>query len=218
MPDPIDTSAVQLCLIDELTTLLQAAQIPHWLFGGWVVDFLVGEITRTHEDIDLIIWRRDVPAFRQLLERHGYTGGDSPTGPELDARFFKQNQVIDVMFVHPQEDGDVYWSDWRLPPGALGARHGHVEKITCLIVSPEVLLECKEACLRQADDPADLAKHKHDAARLRSLLSGLTSATSASQRSTRSGGRPAPLQVECRRDRRCSRRLHRQPGPVAEEN
>jgi hypothetical protein len=171
MPGPRDTSAVQLCLIHELTTLLQAAQIPHWLFGGWVVDFLVGEITRTHDDIDLIIWRRDVPAFRELLGRHGYTGGDSPTGPELDARFFKQNQVLEVMFVHQQEDGNAYWSDWRLPPGALAARHGHVEKITCPIVSPEVLLACKEVCLRETDDPAEQEKHRRDAARLRSLLS-----------------------------------------------
>src|SRR6266849_3139604 len=97
---PEDPTAVQLRLIGELTTVMYAARIPHWLFGGWVVDFLMGEITRPHSDVDLIIWRRDAPAFRELLAGHGYTEGPSPSGPELDARLRKQSQRVAVMFIH----------------------------------------------------------------------------------------------------------------------
>ncbi|MFF2458960.1 nucleotidyltransferase domain-containing protein [Peribacillus simplex] len=27
-----------------------------WLRGGWVMDFLLGKITRSHSDIDLVTW------------------------------------------------------------------------------------------------------------------------------------------------------------------
>src|SRR5712692_11867674 len=100
-----DSTAIQLHLIQELTTMLREAQIPHWRFGGWLVDFLAGEITRPHHDIDLIVWLRDAPAFRDLLARHGYAEGSSPSGQELDARFRKQSQLVEVMFVHDREDG-----------------------------------------------------------------------------------------------------------------
>src|SRR5690242_4472858 len=96
-----DASAVvQLRLIRELTALLQTAGIHHWLFGGWAVDLLVGEITRPHSDIDLWILQRDAPAFRDLLARHGYEEGASPSGPELDARCCKQGQLLEVMFIY----------------------------------------------------------------------------------------------------------------------
>jgi hypothetical protein len=165
-----DPTAVQLSLIQELTTVLRAARIPHWLFGGWVVDFLVGEITRPHSDVDLIIWRRDVPAFRQLLVEGGYTERPSPSGPELDARFCKQGQLVEVMFLHEQEDGGACWGDWRLPPDALEAGHGRLGEILCPVVNPRLLLGCKEECVRQASEPAEQEKHTEDASRLRSLL------------------------------------------------
>jgi hypothetical protein len=165
-----DPSAVQLRLIHELTTVLRVAQIPHWLFGGWVVDFLVGKITRPHHDIDLIVWLRDAPAFRDLLARHGYTEGPSPSGPELDARFHKQSQLLEVMFIHERENGGTYWSHWCLPPSSLAARHGRVRDIICPVVSPQTLLDCKKACLDQENEPSEREKHAQDIARLRPLL------------------------------------------------
>jgi hypothetical protein len=165
-----DPTNLQLRVIHELTTLLQGAEITHWLFGGWAVDFLAEEITRSHSDVDLIIWRRDAPAFRELLARHGYNEGPSPSGPELDARFHKQSQLVEVMFIQRGEDGGAYWDQWRLPPGALAARHGRIGEILCPVVSPTILLDCKEACLRQENEPSERDKHLQDIARLRTLL------------------------------------------------
>src|SRR5207248_10934814 len=147
--------ALQLQLINELTALLQATGIPHWLFGGWVVDFLVGEITRPHSDIDLWIRHRDAPAFRELLVQHGYREGASPSGPELDARFCKLGQLLEVMFLHEGADGSTHWDHWRLPMDALETRDGMVGEIICPLVNPKVLIECKEACLQQATDPSE---------------------------------------------------------------
>jgi lincosamide nucleotidyltransferase A/C/D/E len=43
-----------------------------WLDGGWGVDALLGEQTRPHGDVDIVIERKDVPTLRHLLEAEGY--------------------------------------------------------------------------------------------------------------------------------------------------
>ena len=45
------------------------------------------------------------PAFRQLLVEHGYTESPSPSGSDLDARFWKQDQRVEIMRGHHQLDG-----------------------------------------------------------------------------------------------------------------
>jgi hypothetical protein len=165
-----DDASVQLGLIAELTGGLKAAGVPHWLFGGWVVDFLVGEVTRRHSDIDLVIWRADASRFRELLAGQGYEELPSPSGPELDARFSRQGQRVEVMFLHVGEGGSAYWGDWRWPAEALEAEPGRIGEIVCPIVSPELLLECKEAFLREEDGPDDPEKQAEDVARLRRHL------------------------------------------------
>ncbi len=44
-----------------------------WIDGGWGVDALLGEQTRPHGDLDIVIEQNDVPKLRELLERRGYT-------------------------------------------------------------------------------------------------------------------------------------------------
>ena len=41
----------------EIVAWLQAAQVDIWLDGGWGVDALVGEQTRAHKDLDVIVSR-----------------------------------------------------------------------------------------------------------------------------------------------------------------
>jgi lincosamide nucleotidyltransferase A/C/D/E len=43
-----------------------------WLTGGWGIDALLGEQTRSHMDIDVIILLDDVPRVCELLGRDGY--------------------------------------------------------------------------------------------------------------------------------------------------
>src|SRR5262245_17870971 len=82
IPDP-DPNGIQLHLLEKLTTLLKQAGSAHWLLGRRAVDFRVGAITRAHEDIDLVIWRDDAPAVRELLAPHGYV--EAPPPPEESA-------------------------------------------------------------------------------------------------------------------------------------
>ena len=49
-----------------------------------------------------------MPAFRQILEERGYAEHPSPSGPELDARFCKQGQFVEIMFLQEQADGGAW--------------------------------------------------------------------------------------------------------------
>ncbi|MBI4066587.1 aminoglycoside nucleotidyltransferase [Candidatus Gottesmanbacteria bacterium] len=57
-----------LDLYDQLTRL----GIETWLDGGWAVEAVLGEETRPHEDVDIVIGQKDVPKLRELLEAQGY--------------------------------------------------------------------------------------------------------------------------------------------------
>lgn len=51
---------------------LQAEGIQLWLAGGWGIDALLGEQTRPHKDLDVLLLLDDVARMRELLARDGY--------------------------------------------------------------------------------------------------------------------------------------------------
>ena len=59
---------------DALTiyNLLAAQDILVWLSGGWGIDALLGEQTRPHKDLDVIMLLDDVHPLFNLLAVHGY--------------------------------------------------------------------------------------------------------------------------------------------------
>ncbi|WP_322919724.1 nucleotidyltransferase domain-containing protein [Nocardioides renjunii] len=53
-----------------LAAFMAAYDAEWWVVGGWAIDAFTGRY-RPHEDIDLVIWRRDLPLFREMVgERH----------------------------------------------------------------------------------------------------------------------------------------------------
>ncbi len=67
---------MNLADVMDLYTQLNRLGIAVWLDGGWGVDALLGEQTRPHSDVDIVIQQGDVPRLRELLEAQGY--GDVP--------------------------------------------------------------------------------------------------------------------------------------------
>lgn len=53
--------------------LLSTNGIQVWLTGGWGIDAMLGEHTRPHKDLDVIMLVDDVVRLRELLGREGYT-------------------------------------------------------------------------------------------------------------------------------------------------
>ncbi len=60
---------------EDVITIYQsllAAGIQVWLSGGWGIDALLGEQTRPHKDLDVLILLDDIVRMRELLGRDGY--------------------------------------------------------------------------------------------------------------------------------------------------
>jgi lincosamide nucleotidyltransferase A/C/D/E len=55
-----------------LLDALDARDVDCWLDGGWGVDALLGEQTREHGDVDLVVRRGDLPAVAAVLGGRGY--------------------------------------------------------------------------------------------------------------------------------------------------
>ncbi len=51
----------------EVATFFATMSVPWWIAGGWAIDLFLGRQTRAHEDIDVLILRRDQQAVRTLL-------------------------------------------------------------------------------------------------------------------------------------------------------
>ena len=56
----------------EVLDWLDEGEVAVWLMGGWGVDALVGEQTREHEDLDLIVRDDEVSRMSDVLYPHGF--------------------------------------------------------------------------------------------------------------------------------------------------
>jgi lincosamide nucleotidyltransferase A/C/D/E len=81
----------------DIVQLLTQNHIDVCIDGGWGVDALLAEQTRTHSDLDIAVPHRDVPQVRALLEERGYK--DVPRDDTRDCNFVlgdSQGHQIDV--------------------------------------------------------------------------------------------------------------------------
>lgn len=56
----------------ELYSFLKQSQLKIWLDGGWGVDALLGQETRPHQDLDIIIQQKELSSCYQILKSRGY--------------------------------------------------------------------------------------------------------------------------------------------------
>ena len=108
-----------LDLFDELS-------ITVWIDGGWGVDALLGEQTRKHQDLDIIISRKDSAILTEALFARGFV--DIPTDDRTDRNFVMGHQAhgtIDFHVVELTEDGGAVYRprevDWIISELELNA-------------------------------------------------------------------------------------------------
>ena len=79
----------------DLLRLFETNGIDVWLDGGWAVDAALGEQTRSHKDLDIILQSRDLPRLREILGARGFREQEGGTESNfvladdhgLDSRF-----------------------------------------------------------------------------------------------------------------------------------
>lgn len=106
----------------QIVRCLERSSIELWLDGGWGVDALVGEQTRPHNDLDIVVRETDVSRLRTVLECEGFReveGGPPWNFVLVDDR----GREVDVHTVRFDEDGNGLYGPHGLmyPAGSLDA-------------------------------------------------------------------------------------------------
>lgn len=69
---------------EQVRGFLGSFEGPWWIVGGWAIEAFTGE-PRHHEDVDVVIFRRDLPSLRDALkEFHLWSAGSGALRPVND--------------------------------------------------------------------------------------------------------------------------------------
>ena len=128
----------------ELIRLIEGAGIEIWLDGGWAVDAVLGEQTRAHKDLDIILHRRHLPALRALLAARGFeVRPDTPSNFVLADATGLEVDVHAIVFA-PDGNGIYEMADggtWVFPAPGVDGR-GVIQGRTVRCLTPEVQVLC----------------------------------------------------------------------------
>ncbi|MCB0201334.1 MAG: amino acid transporter [Caldilineae bacterium] len=140
--------------------LLAIDGVQVWLDGGWGVDALLGRITRTHDDLDLVLALDDTPHAVQVLVRNGYRVEEEEPGRvvlehatdgRIDLHPVRFDERGNGVQVQPAESPLVYPED--------GFVSGRILGRTVPCISAEVQIHTRLGYDRSA-------KHKRDSVAL----------------------------------------------------
>ena len=117
---------------------MEELAIEIWLDGGWGVDALLGEQTRPHGDLDIVIQEKDVPSALDFLTHRGFRQlerddtcawnfvMDDGTGKEIDFHVIVFDQDGNGVYGPPE-----YGAAYPAPAlRGLGRVNGHRVKCT----------------------------------------------------------------------------------------
>jgi lincosamide nucleotidyltransferase A/C/D/E len=129
----------------DLYSSLENLGVKIWIDGGWSVDALLGEQSRSHQDLDIAIEEKDVPKLKEMLRGRGYKEirledardwnfvlGDK-YGRELDVHVIVFDSQGNGIY-GPKENGEMY------PAGSLTGT-GLIEGRTVRCVSAEWMVK-----------------------------------------------------------------------------
>jgi lincosamide nucleotidyltransferase A/C/D/E len=129
----------------DLYSSLENLGVGIWIDGGWSVDALLGEQSRSHEDFDIAIEEKDVPKLKEMLRGRGYQ--EIKTEQARDWNFVLGDEYGREIDVHvivfdsqgngiygPKENGEMY------PAGSLMGT-GLIKGRTVRCISPEWMVK-----------------------------------------------------------------------------
>jgi hypothetical protein len=149
----------------EARDLLAGIGIPWWVAGGWAIEAFTG-VTRHHEDLDLSILRRDLPALRAHLSPRFHLWAAGPgllhlsEGREMPAEseqvWIREHALAPwrgEFLLNPDADGR--WQSKRDPDLTAPVEAVTWERDGIRYLNPELVLTHKAKGTRDKDD-ADL--------------------------------------------------------------
>ena len=158
----LSTAEEQLAAIANLSAVLDQHQVDYWLFGGWAVDFFVGAVTRSHDDIDVAAWRLDQDTIKEALEGAGWRLAPAARDT-VGARYQFGSALVEFTFVVADADGSVVVllpdqsAVWSTQP--FGDVHRELLGVTSRTIPLELLRTGKSV---PREDDAEAAKDRAD--------------------------------------------------------
>lgn len=143
----------------DVLMLLDAANVRAWVDGGWGIDALVGEQTRPHDDLDLVIDIAATDSVIATLGNHGFTMHHD----QFPTSFVLRDPTDRRVDFHPirlddagggyqaQPDGSDFYYD---PAGLSGSGHIAGHPVACL--SASLQLRCHQGYELDENDRHDL--------------------------------------------------------------
>jgi hypothetical protein len=151
---------------------LDSADLEHWFFGGWAVDLWVGRLTRPHEDIDVLVWRRDERRVHDALTAAGWR--HTPTPEDLvGTNYALERHELQLTFVVPGDEGGVVVPVPDRPivlsAGTLDFTRRELGDVAARVLTLEMMLALKEV---PRPDAVGGDKDRADLMALRSVAGG----------------------------------------------
>jgi hypothetical protein len=124
-------------MLSGCTVCSRERGIKIWIDGGWAVDALLVEQTRSHADLDIALETRFLGRLRDVLAERGYQQVPrddkrpwnfvlgNGAGLEVDVHAFTFDENGDGVY-GPPENGDYYMADALTGEGAIEGRPGEM--------------------------------------------------------------------------------------------
>jgi lincosamide nucleotidyltransferase A/C/D/E len=129
----------------EIIQLLEDAGIEVWLDGGWAVDALLGEQTRPHKDLDIILHSGHLPRLQEILEGRGFAVRVGGTPSNLVLADDSGHEVDIHAITFDRDDNGVYemtnGEEWIFPAGGFEGR-GSIDGVVVRCLTAEVQVLC----------------------------------------------------------------------------
>ena len=100
----------------EIILYAEENEIDIWLDGGWGVDALLGEETRSHNDIDLFVEEKNGKTFIEILKEKGFTEViEAYTTTDHTVWKDVKDRIIDLHVFDFNEQGDLVFEGESYP-------------------------------------------------------------------------------------------------------
>ncbi|TFB15016.1 hypothetical protein E3U55_12225 [Filobacillus milosensis] len=138
----------QLKVLAEISEITDELEIEFWLRGGWAIDFLLGKITRPHDDIDLVTWIHNRERLEKALKKAGYE--PIPVRKQFCNRqsdFHKGNVEITFSYITHSVNGSLIMNglpEWKWMTDSLLSKNFKLHGISANVLNPKQLLKEKE--------------------------------------------------------------------------
>lgn len=150
---------------DEVLKVIDALEewnLQVWIDGGWGVDALLGEVTRPHDDVDLVVELRALGAVFECLSNLGLsvTENLSPVRVVLTSLDGRQVDLHPVTF----DENGTGWQARAAPDGsdcpypAAGFTVGRIMDMTVRCLSAELQLEHHSGYIPRDRDREDMGR------------------------------------------------------------